>query len=110
MADNRIEIDIVLDDGSVAKGLLTAERQATKSGTKIGNSIERGVKSGTGRAFSGLNAAIIGFGAALAGVFAVREIVEASSRQQDAINGLNQSLKNAGQFSRYASNDFQDFA
>ena len=108
--DNRIEIDIVLNDGTIARGLLRAEQQAEVSGRRIGDNIEDGVRRGAGNAFNGLRAAIVGIGAALAGVFAAREIIEASSRQQDAINSLNQSLRNAGEFSTQASEDFQKFA
>lgn len=110
MADNRIEIDIILNDGTIARGLLKAEEQAVTSGRKIGGSLERGVKSGVGNAFSGLRTTILGLGAAFAGAFAAREVIQAASRQQDAVNQLNQSLKSAGEFSREASQDFQDFA
>lgn len=110
MADNRIEIDIILNDGTVAKGLLRAEKEAVTSGKKIGNSLERGVKAGAGNAFAGLRSTLLGLGAAFAGAFATRAIIDAASKQEDAINSLNQALKSAGTFSKAASKDFQDFA
>lgn len=98
MADQRIEIEIVLDDGSIATGFQSVE----KKGKETGNKLER--------AFSRVGSRIVALGATVAAAFAGRKVIAAASRQQDAINTLNNSLRAAGSFSEAASQDFQKFA
>lgn len=62
---------------------------------------------------TGIGAVAAAFTAAFAGVGLIRAIesvTEAASKQDDAINKLNTSLKLAGSFSEEASQEFQDFA
>lgn len=102
MADEKIEIEIVLDDGSIKKGFTTIEKQSKKTGDKI----EKEFKS----SFGGLTTTILGIGATLATVFGGRRILAAAAAQEDAVNALNQSLKSAGTFSQEASESFQNLA
>ena len=42
MAEDRISIEIILDDGSIKRGFLNLEKEAEKSGKKIGDSLSAG--------------------------------------------------------------------
>lgn len=108
MAENGdIELLITLDDGSVVKGLISAENAAKKSGDKIEDSLSKNL----GNAFKGAaKAASLGLAAAGAVVTATFiKGIAAASEQEDAINDLNNALARSGQYSKAASEDFQSF-
>lgn len=102
MADDRIEIEIVLDDGSVRRGFQRVVSEGKKTERRLAGSI--------GSALTGLRGQVLALGGAFATVFAGREILRAASAQEDAINNLNTALATAGTFSKEASQDLQDFA
>jgi hypothetical protein len=106
MAEGDIELVITLDDGQVVKGLVAAEKASLESGKKIGENLSSSASGG----FSLLNASLLGLAATFASVFAGTKIIDAATRQEDAVNKLNQALRSAGQFSKEASLDFQKFA
>lgn len=107
MAENGdIELIVTLDDGSVVKGLASAEDAAKKSASAI----EGTYKQRIGRGFSFLSGRVVALGATIATVFAGRAILEAAQRQEDAVNQLNNSLRSAGTFSEEASLGIQRFA
>jgi len=97
MADDKITIGIGLDDKELKKDSKNVEKLGKKSGKSFG----KGFAIAAG-------AAIAAGGAALA--IGMRKAIEASSRQQDAVNRLNQSLISSGRFSKEASQGMQDFA
>lgn len=109
MADERIEIEIVLDDGSVQKGFIKTRKEAQKTGRSISKSFSKGFSKLTSPLRS-LRTQILGVGAALAGAFAGKKIIDAAVVQQNAVNDLNSALKSAGTFSEAASLRIQDFA
>lgn len=98
MADDRLEIEILLDDGSIKQGFAKVDREGKRSAESLKSS------------FQGVGTAIAAIGAAFAGAFAVRKVVEAAQVQEDAVNSLNASLAAAGRFSKESSQDFQNFA
>lgn len=98
MADDRIEIEVVLDDGSIKKGFAKVQSEGKKSSRDLS------------RSFQGLTSTILGIGTALAGVFAGRRILAAAAQQEAAVQELNTSLRLAGSFSQEASESFQRFA
>lgn len=63
MADERIEIEIVLDDGSIRKGFTKVKLEADKVAPKISSSISKGFVTGLAK-----------IGAALGGLLIIREI------------------------------------
>lgn len=101
MADERIEIEITLDDGEVKRGFARIEKESKKAGDSVNNSL--------GKSFLSLKTAILAAGAAITAVFAKRA-VDAAARQEQAVNALNTSLKLAGTFSEETSRSIQDFA
>jgi hypothetical protein len=118
MADeDRIEIEIVLDDGTVQKGFDRVRREGKKTGralnrvfnSRIFKGMTRGLKS-IGRQLLNLRSLVIGVGSAFAAFLGGRAIIQAAARQQDAINNLNNALKLSGSFSQEASMQVQDFA
>ena len=102
MADDRIEIEVVLDDGSVVRGFQRVKREGQNTGRDIGKSFGRGI--------AGIRNQILALGAALGSAFAGRAIIQAAARQEEAVNRLNTALRLAGSFSDEASKGIQDFA
>lgn len=98
MADDRVEIEIILDDGSIQRGFANVKKQADDTGKSILGS------------FTKLGPAIAAVGATIAAAFAGKKIIEAAVGQENAIQQLNTSLKLAGTFSQEASLDIQNFA
>lgn len=102
MADERIEVEIVLDDGSIKKGFATLKQEGDKASKKLDKKL--------GSSFDGLGKKLLGLGAVFGSVFAGRKILEAAKIQENAVQQLNTSLKLAGSFSQEASESFQEFA
>lgn len=122
MADEKIEVEIALDDGSIVKGFAKLNQEAEKSAKNVERSlggalsrpintsgVDRGLKSLTSGVFNFRNA-LIGAVGIVGGGLLVREFAQAASVQQDAVNSLNNSLRTAGSFSTEASEGFQRFA
>lgn len=102
MADDKIEIQIVLDDGQVRTGFARIAKESKKSGKKIGKNL--------GASLGGLKTQLLALGSIFALVFAGRKVIDAAIKQEDAIDRLNTALRNAGQFSTEISEDIQQFA
>ena len=98
MADERIEVEIVLDDGSIVKGFQRVRKQGKKT------------SEGLTRGFSKVGASILAVGAALTTVFAGRKVIAAAQQQEDAVNELNTALIATGKFSKETSQELQNFA
>ena len=116
MADDRIEIEVVLDDGSIQKGFAKIRKEGDKTERSLARSFDDaldplrdGFKRVQGSIFNLRNA----LGAAVAvvggGAF-IRTITEAAAQQEEAVNALNVSLQTAGTFSQEASESFQELA
>lgn len=108
MADDKIIIQIQLDDGTVKQGFIDIKKQAKDAGDGINKSF--GGLSGFAKA-----------GAALAGIaLAVKAVGKAfdflgdaiseASQSADAINKFNSALVASGNFSKQASIEFQNYA
>lgn len=107
---NKIEVQLDLDDKTYRADLAKTEGQSKKAGKSIGSNIEKTVKGSFRNVFGSLNSSILTLGAGFAAALGGRAILQASQRQQDAVQGLNQALKSAGTFSAEASQSLQDFA
>jgi len=105
--DEKLVIQIDLDESNIGKSLKNIEGKAKKSGSTIGKNISSGI--GTA-----LKVGAIGFTAVLAGTAALtlasRRFIDAAKVQEDAVNSLNIALASSGQLSEQTSQDFQDFA
>lgn len=101
MANEKIEIDIVLNDGSIAKGFAQINKEAQKTSGILQNafSVFGGIE--LSNAFNKLSDSV-------KGLFtdSIKEAIEA----QNAINDLASSFKSAGFFSESAVNSFKEFA
>lgn len=102
MADDRIEIEIALDDGSVRRGFANIKKDAEDSA------------KGASSSFSGLTKTLTGLAAAYLSITAVKNIfsnaINEAIQAENSVNKLNNSLKLAGLFSEGASKQFQDLA
>lgn len=120
MADERIVIEIELDDGSVIKGFANIQDHAEKAGKNIKNSFGGGGGSGGAMnafedslkgvaiAFAALAAAALAAGVVLKKIFSAA--IEESSKYDTALNQLNIALSQTGQFTKEASVGFEEYA
>lgn len=109
MADDKIEIELIVDGKSVKtqinKIAKTIEKQGSEAGDSFGDGFRKGLQKPIGRTIAVAAAA----GVAIAAVFTKRSIA-AAQIQEDAVNRLNNSLRTTGSFSIEASESFQAFA
>lgn len=110
MADERIEIELTLDNKKFKTTLNQSAESASKKGSEAGNNFSTGFlnsfKSGSVAIVGAATAAAAAIGAALAS----RAVINASIKQEEAVNRLNTSLRSSGDFSIEASRDLQAFA
>ena len=117
MADDRIEIEIVLDDGSIQKGFAKIRQEGKKTEKSLAQNFKSALRADISKPFDiakrsvfNLRNAVVGLTAALgAGAF-LRTVTQAAAEQETAVNALNVSLKTAGEFSQEASESFQALA
>lgn len=112
MADNEVIIELKAKIDSIDKSLKNIEDKAEKTGDKVDKEVGSGLGKKIGTGFK-VGAAAAAAALATVAVAAVRlrdAAVEASSRQQDAVNQLNQALSSSGTFTRDASNALQEYA
>lgn len=105
MADGRIEIEIVLDDGKIVKGLGKIENTAKDSGSKAGGAFATGFAVAvTERLFRVAEKAI----GVMVGGF--QKAVDAAKDYESVVNDLNIALASTGKFTRETSDGFREFA
>lgn len=109
MADDRLIIDILLDDGAIAQSFKKLGQSASDFSDSASEKITNSFKN-VGKGIFSMKTAIAGLGVAFSAAFAGKRFVEAAAIQQDAVNSLNTSLALAGRFSQEASLSFQNFA
>jgi len=108
--DDRIIVEIELDDGTIKKGFLKIEKQAKKTSKKVEKNMSGKGLNKFGAALGGLKRKLLGIGAAFITAFAGRAVIAASAKQEEAVNKLNTALKLSGRFSEGASIRLQEFA
>lgn len=115
--DDKIIIGIQLDDGTIKKSFSNIEEQAKKTGSNIGETIEQNSASGIKNVGSSLSKSFKLAAAAAATYFSVGAIkgifssmISEAKNQENAIFGLNNSLRLTGQYSAEASKEIQDYA
>lgn len=87
MAAIPVVLQLLLKDDQLKRGLATAEAGVSKLAGALGIA-----------------------GAAIAGAFAVKNIINASIQQQDALNKVAFALKRTGEFTKAALKDMDDFS
>jgi hypothetical protein len=102
VAEEQIEISIVLDDGSVRQGFARIQRQGDDTAEALSTSFARATKAflGLGAAFLGLR----GIGSVFSGA------IDGAIESDQAVTRLSNSLALAGRFSDTAANSFDVFA
>lgn len=97
---------------SAAKAFGNTAKKIGGQFKKLGNDLGNGFKK-VGDAIFSVQGLIAGIGALLAGreiLGFINDVTAAASIQEDAVNQLNTALRLTGEFSKEASQDFQDFA
>jgi len=114
MADeNKLEIEIVLDDGSVRKGFATIRKESKTTEKEVKGLGEqfREEFGKLGKNIGLATIAILGIRTAISFVKqSLTESIGAFIRQENAVNNLNATLNLFNSFSRSASKDIQNFA
>ena len=117
MADDRIEVEIVLDDGSIQKGFAKIRSESKKTSSFMSKAFSRATDRGFSRPLDkvrdsvlNLRTALVGAAAVIGGGAFIRGVTEAAAQQEEAVNALNVSLQTAGTFSQEASESFQELA
>ena len=111
MADE-IRIELVADANGVIKAIEKTAPQAEKAGEEIGENLSKGISTKS-KLIAGAIVAATGV-AAVAAAAKLKEIVfdgiAAAQAQDDAVQRLNASLRNTGNFSESTSKSLQEFA
>jgi len=122
--NEQIVVELILDDGNSRTIFSGIENQATRSGTEVGENLERGIRTGGSRAVGFLRTQFAAFAGSIAGLIAVRSVVsELASLETafaevatilpdvtDANDELRQSfLNNAGVFGGSATGQARAF-
>lgn len=117
MADDRIEVEIVLDDGSIQKGFARIRAEGDKTEKSLAKNFTRALRADISKPFDvakksvfNLRNAVVGLTAVIGGGAFLRAVTQAAAEQEAAVNALNVSLKTAGTFSQEASENFQELA
>lgn len=110
-----VVIDLKIRDGKLTARLDNSAKSARKLEKDLGKSPKRLQAINRGgvalsSVFSRLGVVAAGAATALGAVFAVRNVVDAASKQADAVNAVANSLRLAGDASNAALKDVQDFA
>jgi hypothetical protein len=116
MADSEkviIELDFKVDKNGISRAKSKVQNEFSSAGDKAGKDFSKNftanLKDIAKSAFS-VKGALISLGATIATVFSGKILIQAASRQEDAINSLNSSLIATGKFSQDASKRLQDYA
>lgn len=111
MADERLEIEIVLEDGSVVKGFQRIQDQAEKTGKQSAKAFETSF-SGIGSAFRavGLAAGAAFAAAGLAVGKIIKDGIAEARGAEDALNSLQAAFRAQGIPVQEASARFQEYA
>lgn len=108
--DDKLIIEVELDDGKIAKGFVRAEEVAKKSGKDAGRKFSKEASSSAGQGLEELEGRLLGLGSLLVAGLGAGEAIEASSRQQRAVNNLETSLRSIGAYTPQLSRELQEYA
>jgi hypothetical protein len=109
MADERISVEIVLDDGSIQKGFVKMEKAAADAANSAEKSFS-GFSDGISKKLVAAGTALAGALAAFATGVAFKKGIEEAIQAENALKRFNLSLANNGLFSAQASESFQLYA
>lgn len=108
--DNKLIIEVALDEKELAEGFQGTKKIAKKTGKKAGQDFGKGAYAGSAKGLDSLKNRLLGLGAALVAGLGAREAIEASSKQQKAVNALESSLKQIGAYTPQLSKELQNYA
>lgn len=106
MADDKVIIDIQLNDGQVKNVFNSLTKSAKESSKEASSNLDEFL----GGSFTKLAATAAAAGAAIGAALFSKASVQAAMEAEAGVQRLNQSLANAGRFSLEASQSFQDLA
>lgn len=114
MADNspQLQLEIVLDDGTVKKAFARVVTESKDAGKKSGQSFLAGfnISKGLSASLGSLRTQLIALGGVFTATFATSKLIEAAKIQEQAAADFNTALKLSGNYSKEASDGFQAYA
>lgn len=119
MANEKIEIDIVLADGSVGKAFASLPKAASDAAQKASQSLGGIEKSfgGISNGIGSLKAGFLALGAAISAGLVINKLsgfigdaVQEAQAGEESLNNLANALRSAGTLSTEAIDQFKDFA
>ena len=110
-----VETEIVFDPVLGARAVKKVVNESSKLGDRIGEEIgeeasksfRKEVNTGFSRGISSLTSKLVALGATVGAALFSKQAIEASARQQTAINNLEASLARIGEFTPQASQSLQ---
>lgn len=110
MADNQISFEVVLDDGSIKKAFLKFGKDVEKAGEESGNLFGESFSAASiAKTTAGITAAVAAT-AAVIGALSFKKAISEAIEAENAINQFNAALFSTGNFTKEASQSFQDYA
>lgn len=113
MSDSpQLELEIILDDGSVKKAFASVKSQSQAGGSAAGKAFQRGfgISGGLKNSLSSIRTQLLAVGTAYLATFASRKVIDLAKEQEQAVADFNTSLKLSGKFTADASKSFQQYA
>ena len=101
-----IRIELIAD----ANGVVKAVQKVVPASKKAGKQAAKQIKEPMLKASTAIKGAVVGVGAAIGVAMGAKKFIEAAAQQDSAVQKLNASLRNMGQFSEETSQSLQSFA
>ncbi len=101
-----IRIELIAD----ANGVVKAVQKVVPASKKAGKQAAKQIKEPMLKASTAIKGAFVGLGAAIGVAMGAKKFIEAAAQQDSAVQKLNASLRNMGQFSEETSQSLQSFA
>lgn len=111
MADERIEIEIILDDGSVKKAFTNIRKDSEKSGKRVAQNIEKPLSSSfknLGKLLAPLVAGFAVFKTAQSAIRGLSRSIKEAVGEENSVNRLNTALALTGKFSSDSSRQIRE--
>lgn len=108
--DDKLIIEIELDDGKLVKGFVNAKSVAGKAGKDAGKDFGDGVNTEVGLGLDKLKSSFLGIAAVIAGAFTLNKMIDEAVAGEAAISSLNNSLRMSGEFTPLLSSQIQSYA
>lgn len=110
MANERIEVDIVLDDGNIKKAFVDIEQGAKVFAKKTGDAVESGLSRGVSNATSLIKSNLVTLAASFAGLSVIKNAIGDFVAFETALAEVKTVLPDVSQANQALTNSFIDLS